>query len=135
LGYGNAPKPEEDCANAAIRTQCSGERTSFNQHETGCRLIKGLTFEWHPVKAEANESKHGVSFAEAATIFRDPLARLVDDPEHSEDEPRYILFGESARGRLLVGMHTERAGRIRLISAREMTRRERTQYERYRAES
>jgi uncharacterized protein len=98
-------------------------------------LIMGLTFEWDPAKAEANESKHGVSFVEAATIFRDSLARLVDDPEHSEDEPRYILFGESARGRLLVVMHTERAGRIRLISAREMTRRERNQYERYRAES
>jgi hypothetical protein len=50
-----------------------GGRTSFNPHETGCRLIMGLTFEWDPAKAEANESKHGVSFVEAATIFRDSL--------------------------------------------------------------
>ena len=98
-------------------------------------MIKGLTFEWDPVKAEANEAKHGVSFVEAVTVFGDPLARLVDDPEHSADEQRDILFGESLSGRLLVIMHSERAGRIRLISAREMTHRERNQYERYQAES
>ncbi len=91
----------------------------------------GLEFEWDPAKAEANQKKHGVSFEEASTVFGDPLARLVDDPEHSEEEPRYVLLGRSTAGRMLTVMHTDRGQVIRLISAREMTPRERDQYERY----
>lgn len=91
----------------------------------------GLVFEWDPAKAEANQKKHSVSFEEASTVFGDPLARLVDDPEHSEAEPRYVLLGHSTAGRMLTVMHTERGQVIRLISAREMTRNERDQYERY----
>jgi uncharacterized protein len=90
-----------------------------------------LKFEWDPQKAEANRKKHGVSFEEAVTVFGDPLARLVDDPEHSGSEPRDVLLGRSAAGRYLTVMHTERGEKIRLISARLMTPRERKQYEQY----
>ena len=90
-----------------------------------------LDFEWDPDKAEANLRKHGVSFEEAATLFGDPLARLVDDPEHSVEEERFVLFGRSSTGRLLAVMHTEHRAVIRLISAREATPRERRQYARF----
>lgn len=59
----------------------------------------GISFECDPQKAEANHKKHGVSFEEASTVSGDPLARLVDDPVHSESEPRDVLFGRSAAGR------------------------------------
>jgi uncharacterized DUF497 family protein len=87
------------------------------------------TFEWDPAKAEANVKKHGVSFEEAATAFQDPLARIHADPDHSKQEPREILIGHSARQRLLLVAFTDRRGRLRLISAREVTRRERRDYE------
>jgi uncharacterized DUF497 family protein len=90
-------------------------------------------FEWDPEKAAANLKAHGVSFEEAGTVFGDPLARLIDDPDHSETEPRYVLFGRSDAGRLLAVMHTERGRGIRLISAREMTPKETRQYERFQA--
>lgn len=90
-----------------------------------------LDFNWNAEKAEVNRKKHGVSFEEASTVFADPLARLIDDPEHSEHEQRLVLFGRSVAGRLLAVMHTERAGAIRLISAREMTPHERRQYARF----
>lgn len=87
-----------------------------------------LDFEWDPEKAEANRKKHGVSFEQARSVFQDPLARLVDDPEHSVDEERFVLFGQSETGRMLAVMHTEREGTLRLISAREMTPKENRQY-------
>jgi uncharacterized protein len=89
-----------------------------------------LEFEWDPDKAEANRRKHGVSFEEAMTAFRDPLGRLVDDPEHSVEEERFVLFGRSGAGRLLAVMHTERGRVLRIISAREMTPKEKRQYAR-----
>jgi len=88
-----------------------------------------LRFEWDPEKAAGNLAKHGVSFAEAATVFGDPFGRIVDDPRHSADEPRYVLLGYSERQHLLAVMFTERAQAIRLISARKATRRERREYE------
>jgi uncharacterized DUF497 family protein len=88
-----------------------------------------LEFEWDPAKAQANESKHGVRFSEAATAFGDPLSVTVPDTRHSTDEDRYILFGRSDSGRLLAVMHTDRGTAIRLISARLMTARERREYE------
>ena len=88
-----------------------------------------LRFEWDPEKAAGNLDKHGVSFEEAATVFGDPLGRIVDDPRHSADEPRYVLLGRSERQQLLAVMFTERAEAIRLISARKATRRERREYE------
>ena len=88
-----------------------------------------LRFEWNPAKAAGNLAKHGVSFEEAATVFGDPLGRIVDDPRHSADEPRHVLLGHSKRHRLLAVMFTERAEVIRLISARKATRRERREHE------
>jgi uncharacterized protein len=90
-----------------------------------------LEFEWDADKAECNRTKHGVSFEEAMTVFSDPLGRLVDDPEHSQEEERFVLFGRSGAGRLLAVMHTERDPVLRIISAREMTPKERKQYARF----
>ena len=88
-----------------------------------------LEFEWDPAKATSNLQKHGVDFEEATTVFRDPLSTTVADPGHSRGEERLVIFGLSARRRVLAVMHTERPGRIRIISAREATRRERGAYE------
>jgi uncharacterized DUF497 family protein len=88
-----------------------------------------VEFEWDPDKAARNAAKHGVSFQEAATVFGDPLAITYFDPDHSEDEDRFLTFGHSADGRLLVVSHTDRGEKTRIISARAATRRERKQYE------
>ncbi|MBU1208946.1 MAG: BrnT family toxin [Proteobacteria bacterium] len=88
-----------------------------------------LLFEWDPKKARRNLNIHGISFDEASTAFRDPLSGTIDDPLHSEDEERFVLIGQSQRGRLLVVVHTERGDRIRIISARLATNRERIRYE------
>ncbi len=88
-----------------------------------------MEFEWDPKKADANERKHDVGFQEAATVFGDPLAMTFADPDHSDHEQRYITFGLSRQTRLLVVSHTERGARIRIISARLMTREERRIYE------
>ena len=89
----------------------------------------GYNFEWDPKKAEANLSKHGVSFREAVTAFGDPLSMNMADPDHSEAEERFIVLGMSDRYRLLVVSYTERPPRTRIISARLATRHERKQYE------
>ena len=86
-------------------------------------------FEWDPAKAAANEHKHGVTFDEAATVFRDPLALLAPDPDHSEREARYLVVGMSIQHRLLVVAFAERPPRTRLISGRLATQRERRRYE------
>jgi uncharacterized DUF497 family protein len=83
-----------------------------------------MEFEWDPGKAVRNESKHGVSFPEAATMFGDPLAMTYDDPDHSDEEDRCVTFGHSSDGRLLVVAHTDRDDRTRIISARLATSRE-----------
>jgi uncharacterized DUF497 family protein len=90
-----------------------------------------LRFEWDPRKAAANLRKHGVSFTEAETVFSDEHGVLIDDPEHSSDEDRFVLLGVSATSRLLVVVHCYRAGDmvIRIISARKADRFERRQYE------
>ena len=88
-----------------------------------------MQFEWSENKAASNLSKHGVSFEEAKTVFDDPLYVDFYDPDHSEDEERYLIVGESKRGRLLIVSYTERGDSIRLISARELTRTEREAYE------
>jgi uncharacterized DUF497 family protein len=67
-----------------------------------------VEFEWDPEKAVENERKHGVSFDEAATAFGDPLSLTISDPDHSDDEERFVLLGESYAGRLVVVVHTER---------------------------
>ncbi len=89
----------------------------------------GLTFEWDDAKASQNRTKHGVAFEEAATVFADTLSLTIDDPLHSVEEERFVTIGESALRRLLVVVHTERGDTIRIISARQATRRERKDYE------
>jgi uncharacterized DUF497 family protein len=88
-----------------------------------------MKFEWDLQKALANETKHGVSFIEASEIFGDDYSSTVPDPDHSRDEARYLTFGISKAGRFLAVSYTERGDRIRLISARTMTARERRAYE------
>jgi uncharacterized DUF497 family protein len=89
----------------------------------------GLLFEWDDRKAEQNLKKHGVSFDEASTAFGDTLSVTIDDPFHSVREQRFVTLGHSSKHRLLVVVHTDRSGRIRIISARPATRHERNTYE------
>jgi uncharacterized DUF497 family protein len=88
-----------------------------------------IVFEWDPNKAAGNVQKHGVPFEEAATVFQDDLSVTVPDPDHSMEEERFITVGMSSRNRLLMVAHAEQGDRIRVISARELTPRERRQYE------
>ena len=88
-----------------------------------------MRLEWDGSKAAANVQKHRVSFDEAVTIFYDPLAATFPDPDHSDDESRFVTVGYSARGRLLVVCHVERGEATRLISARRATTRERKRHE------
>jgi uncharacterized DUF497 family protein len=89
-----------------------------------------LDYEWDETKAAANEKKHGVTFEEACTVFLDPLATTFADPDHSASELRFITFGRSDGDRLLVVAHQELSEeRIRIISARALTRREAHDYE------
>ena len=85
--------------------------------------MSSLIFEWDPVKAAANLRKHKVSFEDAQTVFSDERARLIDDPDHSEDEERFLLLGLSSSLRLLVVAHCYRStdNVIRIISARKAT--------------
>ncbi len=76
-----------------------------------------------------NFDSHGVSFEEASTVFGSPLTVTFFDPDHSEDEDRYLTFGMSDASRLLVVVHTDRGDSTRIVSARETTRRERQQYD------
>ena len=88
-----------------------------------------LEFEWDDDKSTSNEKKHRVTFEEAATVFADPLAAIFNDEIHSEEEQREIIVGHSDQIRLLFVSFTERAGVIRIISARQATKRERRDYE------
>lgn len=90
-----------------------------------------LRFTWDPDKAKKNEQKHRVSFEEAKTVFYDEHARFEADPDHSQDEDRFIMLGMSARLRILVVCHCYRSEdqEIRIISARKATNKERKQYE------
>lgn len=88
-----------------------------------------MDFEWDDDNATTNERKHGVAFTEAMTVFADPLALTGYDPDHSDDEERYLTMGQSADGRLLVVSHTDRGENIRIIIARVASRAERKDYE------
>jgi uncharacterized protein len=85
-----------------------------------------MDFVWDPKKEKLNIQKHGISFSEAATVFYDPLAKIASDPDHSQDEDRYILIGQSNRSRLLFVVHAYRSGsdKIRIVSARKATKKE-----------
>jgi uncharacterized DUF497 family protein len=89
----------------------------------------GRGFTWSERKAESNVRKHGISFDEAATAFDDPLFVVFSDPDHSIEENRFILMGESINGRLLVISYTQHPAAVRLISARKATPGERNAYE------
>ncbi|HXC17643.1 MAG TPA: BrnT family toxin [Holophagaceae bacterium] len=93
-------------------------------------MDSGLRFEWDAGKSRLNEQKHKVSFEEAATAFQDENALLIDDPDHSEEEERFVLLGLSASLRLLVVCHCYRAkgGVVRIISARKAGRTENRAY-------
>jgi len=87
-----------------------------------------VTYDWDSGKSQANRLKHGVSFEEAASVFQDAEALTFDDPDHSDQEPREITIGVSTRGRVLFLSHCDRGDRIRIISARKATSKERKQY-------
>jgi hypothetical protein len=91
-----------------------------------------LRFDWDPRKVRANQIKHGVSFDEAKTAFLDEYARIIPDPEHSDDEERFVLLGMSVGLRLLVVCHCYRepGNLIRIISARRADKSERREYAR-----
>ena len=88
-----------------------------------------MEFEWDETKERSNRRKHGVSFLEASEVFGDDYSSHVQDPDHSYDEERYLLFGISSKGKHLVVSFTERTNAIRIISARPMNRKERKAYE------
>ena len=88
-----------------------------------------LTFEWDKVKAKENLMTHKVSFDEGKTIFNDPFLLTYPDIDSSETEERYVNIGVSTKGLILVLIHTERQGKIRIISCRKATARERRDYE------
>ena len=87
-----------------------------------------MVYEWDSGKATANLKKHQVAFAEAATVFLDPLAVTYQDPDHSEGEHRCVTVGESSRRRVILVAHLDRGDRIRIISARRATRKEAHEY-------
>ena len=87
-----------------------------------------MKFQWDPQKADANLRKHDVSFDEGSTIFGDPLAATIPDPEHAADEQRYVTIGHSASGRVIVVVHADRGEDIRIISARPATAGEKKKY-------
>lgn len=89
-----------------------------------------IRFEWDENKARINQGKHGISFEEAQTVFYDEEALVIDDPEHSEEEDRFIILGLSKKANLLVVCHCYRASDtvIRLISARKATKTEAAYY-------
>jgi uncharacterized DUF497 family protein len=92
--------------------------------------MMNITFEWDASKASLNKKKHGVSFDEAKTVFFDENAKVIHDPEHSDDEERFIMLGLSVNVRMLVVIHCYRKNDriIRLISARKATQKESMQY-------
>ena len=92
-----------------------------------------LTFEWDEKKNASNKKKHDITFDEAKTVFTDQFARLISDPDHSDDEDRFILLGTSIHSRLLVVCHCMRVNdSILIISARKADKQEREIYEGYR---
>ncbi len=91
--------------------------------------MENSEFQWDEEKAKSNLKKHGVSFEEGATIFNDPMIATILDPDHSEDEERFISIGMSVIRRLLSVIHTYRKDRLRLISARKATKAEKKNYE------
>jgi uncharacterized DUF497 family protein len=91
--------------------------------------MQGIAFEWDRRKDSANRLKHHVGFAEASTVFGDPLSITIPDPDQARSEERFAIIGLSSQRNLLVVVHTVRGESIRLISARRATKHERHKYE------
>lgn len=93
-------------------------------------MVHDIRFEWDPTKERANQNKHGVSFLEAQSVFADERGLVIHDPDHSDDEERFVLLGLSSLLRALVVCHCYRTDEnlIRIISARKANRRERDRY-------
>ncbi|HEV2349804.1 MAG TPA: BrnT family toxin [Terriglobia bacterium] len=92
-------------------------------------MDKETVFRWHPKKERSNLRKHGVTFEEAASVFRDALSLTITDPLHSDEEDRLVTIGQSAGNKTLVVVHLEVGDEIRIISARTATPSERRNYE------
>jgi hypothetical protein len=88
-----------------------------------------LSFEWDADKAKRNLRDHGVSFEEAETVFDDPFLMTYSDPDHSENEERFLSIGISSKARILMVIHTDRGENIRIVSSRKLTKSERQDYE------
>ena len=88
-----------------------------------------MRFGWDPRKDRENQRKHGLSFREATTVFGDPLAGTIPDPDHSRGELRFVTIGYSSNNRLIVVSHTEEGETFRIIGAREANTHERKTYE------
>jgi len=92
--------------------------------------MSGIRFDWDSAKENSNRKRHGISFEEAKSVFYDENAKLIDDPEHSHGEDRFIMLGMSLKLRILIVCHCYREDEnvIRLISARKATKHESLQY-------
>ena len=88
-----------------------------------------ILFEWNPKKAKSNVKKHGITFDEAISVFKDTLSLTIGDPLHSQDEERMVIIGVSRKNRFLTVVHTDRGKKVRIISARKSTKGERRFYE------
>ena len=88
-----------------------------------------MLFEWDEAKAISNQKKHGVTFQEGTTIFHDPYVATLPDPDHSDEEERYVSIGISVKHRILIVAHTERGTRTRIMSCRKAIGTERSIYE------
>jgi uncharacterized DUF497 family protein len=121
-----ATTPRRSAATAGLRGSVAYILTLGSQHRQNAVVVN---FEWDPQKAASNARKHRVSFEEAATAFGDPLSVTIGDPDHSEDEQRFLLLGMSHVGRLLVVAHAERDETVRIISARLANGHERQTYQ------
>lgn len=98
-------------------------------HDTELYDFEGIVFEWNRAKAASNLRKHGVTFGEGATVFSDEFGLMISDPDHSSDESRFLLVGQSRLRRVFVVVSVERGEKIRIISARRAVPRERRIYE------
>ena len=110
-----------------VAVPCASLPASLTRlEEPGATLYHvAVQFVWDPRKAAGNQRKHGVSFEEASTVFGDPLALTIPDTAHSVGEQRFVTVGRSAQQRMVVVVHADRDGTLRIISARLATPRER----------
>lgn len=126
----NPSNPSLNLPQGAGWTAQTSFRATLAAYVQSAYTARMLRFEWDPKKAAANLRKHGVSFDDAQTVFADENAKLIDDPDHSDEEDRFVLLGLSSSLRLLVVCHCYRSegNVIRIISARKAEGHERNSY-------